>query len=129
VPSLRDEADELLARITALHAEQRPPRPVNGAPHPTARLVDGDRLGLIDFERPALGTAAFLGGVKREAAAAFVRGYGDLDERRLGLSPRARAREGAQSRVRPSAGRARASGAAAPWSRRALSTTGSSSTG
>lgn len=88
--ALRDEADALVARIEALHAAARPapPRPVHGAPHPTAWLVDGDRLALIDFDRLALGhpeadVAAFMAGAP-EIAAAFKAGYdGDLDERRL----------------------------------------------
>ena len=55
VPALRDEVEALLARIAALHeaAADVPLRPTHGAPHPTAWLLDGERLGLVDFDRLA----------------------------------------------------------------------------
>ena len=70
-----------------------PPRPIHGAPHPPQWLLDGDTLGLIDFDRLALGdpeadVAAFMEAAAAEddgepVAEAFARGYGALDPRRL----------------------------------------------
>ncbi len=89
VPALRDRVLELLADPPP----PGPPRPIHGAPHPPQWLLDGDRLGLIDFDRFALGdpeadVAAFMEAAAAEddgepVAAAFARGYGALDPRRL----------------------------------------------
>jgi len=89
VPELRDRVEELLADPP----EPGPPRPLHGAPHPPQWLLDGDALGLIDFDRFALGdpeadVAAFMEAAAAEdeggpVAEAFVRGYGALDPRRL----------------------------------------------
>ena len=89
VPDLRDEVEALLARIAALHAAAAdvPLRPTHGAPHPTAWLLDGERLGLVDFDRFALGhperdVAAFGAGAP-DVADAFAGGFGELDATRL----------------------------------------------
>ena len=89
MPDLRGEVEALLARIAALHAAAPdvPLRPIHGAPHPTAWLLDGERLGLVDFDRLALGhperdVAALPAGAP-EVADAFARGFGELDATRL----------------------------------------------
>jgi aminoglycoside phosphotransferase (APT) family kinase protein len=69
--------------------EAGPPRPLHGAPHPPQWLADGDRLGLVDFDRLSVGdpeadVAVYVEGVEDPGAAeAFARGYGPLDARRL----------------------------------------------
>ena len=75
--------------IAALHeaAADVPLRPTHGAPHPTAWLLDGERLGLVDFDRLGLGhperdVAAFAAGAPA-VADAFARGFGELDAARL----------------------------------------------
>jgi hypothetical protein len=88
VPALRDEVKALLDDITP-----GPPRPVHGAPHPPQWLIDGERLGLIDFDKLAFGdpeadVATFMVEAAAEdggeaVAHAFKTGYGPLDERRL----------------------------------------------
>jgi hypothetical protein len=57
VPRLAFAANELLRELRAVHAgaEARPPRPIHGAPHANQWLICGDRLGLVDFDRVALG--------------------------------------------------------------------------
>jgi Phosphotransferase enzyme family len=54
---LRNPLDELLARLADLHAGDTDDRlrPIHGAPHPHQWLLDGDRLGLVDFDGFALG--------------------------------------------------------------------------
>jgi len=89
VPALRERVEELLSDPPP----PGPPRPIHGAPHPPQWLLDGDALGLIDFDRLALGdpeadVAAFMEAAAAEddgepIAAAFARGYGALDPRRL----------------------------------------------
>ncbi len=89
VPALRDRVEALLADPPP----PGPPRPIHGAPHPPQWLIDGDELGLIDFDRLALGdpeadVAAFVEAAAAEddggpVAEAFARGYGALDPRRL----------------------------------------------
>src|SRR3954471_18096062 len=98
----REAAAELIRRVPALRREVEallepivpgPPKPLHGAPHPPQWLLDGDRLGLIDFDGLALGdpeadVAAFMEAAAAEddgeaAAAAFEAGHGALDERRL----------------------------------------------
>ena len=125
-PSLRGEVEALLARIAALHAAAAdvPLRPTHGAPHPTAWLLDGERLGLVDFDRLALGhperdVAAFAGRRARRRRRVRARLRRARRDPARGLSPRARAREGAARDLRPQRGRARAGGAAAAKSRRA----------
>jgi len=89
VPALRDEVEALRVDIVP-----GPPRPIHGSPHPPQWLADGERLGLIDFDKLALGdpeadVAAFMEAAAAEdggevAAAAFRAGYdAPLDERRL----------------------------------------------
>ncbi|HET6549212.1 MAG TPA: phosphotransferase, partial [Solirubrobacter sp.] len=96
VPVLRREVAALLDDI-----EPGPPRPVHGAPHPPQWLAGADMLGLIDFDRLALGdpeadVAAFVEAAAAEdggepAAEAFAAGYdGPLDARRLGAYRRRR---------------------------------------
>jgi hypothetical protein len=91
VPSLAAAVDHALTRLAALHArlEPRPLRPIHGSLHPQQWLVDGDRPGLVDFDRlslgdPELDVATFLAEVDFEdpsvvpvaaVCAAFVRGY------------------------------------------------------
>jgi hypothetical protein len=98
----RDAARELIRRVPALRARVEalatgvrpgPPRPVHGAPHPPQWLMSGDGLGLIDFDKLALGdpeadVAAFMEAAAAEdggeaVAAAFAAGYGPLDRDRL----------------------------------------------
>ena len=89
VPALRERVQQLLADPPT----PGPPRPIHGAPHPPQWLVDGDALGLIDFDRLALGdpeadVAAFMEAAAAEddgepVADAFARGYGVLDPHRL----------------------------------------------
>jgi hypothetical protein len=89
VPAVRERVLELLADPPP----PGPPRPIHGAPHPPQWLADGDALGLIDFDRLALGdpeadVAAFMEAAAAEdhgepVAAAFARGYGELDQPRL----------------------------------------------
>ena len=107
-------AHELVRRVPALRDEVRrarrvapgPPRPIHGAPHPPQWLADGDALGLIDFDRLALGdpeadVAAFMEAAAAEdggeaVAAAFGAATAPLDEQRLDcLPPRAPHRQGA----------------------------------
>jgi hypothetical protein len=88
VPSLEREVARLLVPIAAGST-----RPLHGAPHPPQWLADGDRLGLIDFDRLGMGdvewdVAAYVEAARaedggEEVAAAFLRGYGPLDSRRL----------------------------------------------
>jgi hypothetical protein len=98
-----DHARELIRRVPAVRERVQalladppppgPPHPIHGAPHPPQWLVDGDALGLIDFDRLALGdpeadVATFMEAAAAEddgepVAAAFARGYGELDPRRL----------------------------------------------
>lgn len=56
-PNLRGPLDELLARLDAMHAADTDDRlrPIHGAPHPHQWLLDGERLGLVDFDGFALG--------------------------------------------------------------------------
>jgi hypothetical protein len=75
VPDLAAEVDELLGRLGALHAAapSRPPVPVHGSPHPEQWLLDGDRLGLVDFDGlaladPELDASAMLVALERDAA-------------------------------------------------------------
>jgi hypothetical protein len=57
VPRLAVPARDLLRRLQALHdaVNERPLRPIHGAPHANQWLISGDRLGLVDFDRVALG--------------------------------------------------------------------------
>jgi hypothetical protein len=57
VPRLAPAVDDLLRALRELHAAApgRPPRPIHGAPHANQWLLRGDRLGLVDFDRLALG--------------------------------------------------------------------------
>ncbi|MFN8058311.1 MAG: phosphotransferase [Vicinamibacterales bacterium] len=68
VPAAAAAADAFLARLDTAHAalEPRPLVPIHGAPHVNQWLLDGDRLGLVDFDRfsmgdPELDVATFLG--------------------------------------------------------------------
>ena len=57
VPRLGPAATRLLDELRALQAGARgsAPRPIHGAPHAHQWLICGDRLGLVDFDRVALG--------------------------------------------------------------------------
>jgi hypothetical protein len=57
VPALEPAVADVLRRIEALDRAvgERPARPIHGAPHPGQWLQAGDRLGLVDFDRFALG--------------------------------------------------------------------------
>lgn len=66
-PALAPTLDDLLARLTAIHAANATQRlrPIHGAPHPHQWLADGDQLGLVDFDgfawgEPELDVATFL---------------------------------------------------------------------
>lgn len=56
-PHLRGPLDELLGRLDAMHGADTDDRlrPIHGAPHPHQWLLDGERLGLVDFDGFALG--------------------------------------------------------------------------
>lgn len=67
VPALKEEVDLFLERLAALHAAApaRPLAPIHGSPHPQQWLINGDRLGLVDFDRfswgdPELDVATFI---------------------------------------------------------------------
>ncbi len=102
VPALAGEVARVMAGIDRLHsaAEERPPRPIHGSPHPQQWLLDGDRIGLVDFDRltlgdPELEVAVFQAEMDFERTAvardavneAFRHGYesiaGALEPRRL----------------------------------------------
>lgn len=105
VPQLHEPLAALLTDLERAHRElvQRPLVPVHGAPHMHQWLDDGGRLGLIDFDRFALGEpeldlATFLAELDTEAArllpmaeieVAAVAGFEDsgvpLDPARLAL--------------------------------------------
>lgn len=57
VPALTDRIEAVVATLARRHAAvaDRPLVPVHGAPHAHQWLDDGGRLGLIDFDRFALG--------------------------------------------------------------------------
>jgi hypothetical protein len=88
VPALEPTVADVLRRIEALDgaAGDRPKRPIHGAPHPAQGLRSGDRLGLVDFDRFALGDpeldiAVLLAEIEDESRAparldrAVVEGY------------------------------------------------------
>jgi hypothetical protein len=100
VPALEPRVADVLARIEALDraAGERPARPIHGAPHPAQWLAVGDGLGLVDFDRFALGDpeldlAVLLAEIEDESRApagldhAVLAGYeavaGPLDPRLL----------------------------------------------
>lgn len=101
VPSMLAQLDHFLSGLEALHARlgMRMLVPVHGSPHPNQWLLHETGLGLVDFDRLALGdpeldVATFTTEVEFEAAetrwdvmAEFERGYrdryGDLDDERL----------------------------------------------
>jgi Phosphotransferase enzyme family len=57
LPRLASALDEFMRAVAPLHADDvdARARPIHEAPHPHQWLVDGDRLGLIDFDGFALG--------------------------------------------------------------------------
>lgn len=97
IPRLAPCVHDLLETLSRTHATfaGRPLRPIHGAPHPHQWLEDGTQLGLVDFDRIALGdpeldVATFLGELDFEEALqtpvaqladAFLTGYESLDER------------------------------------------------
>lgn len=103
VPALAPALDRLLAELAEIHAVvgARELRPIHGAPHAHQWLDDGVDLGLVDFDRMALGdpeldAATFLAEMDSEGqlqvpmarlAESFVSSYraaaGPLDERLL----------------------------------------------
>ncbi|MGH2987516.1 MAG: phosphotransferase family protein [Solirubrobacterales bacterium] len=94
VPRLGFAANELLRELRAAHAgvAGRRPRPIHGAPHANQWLIRGDRLGLVDFDRVALGdperdAATFIAELDfedrtsvpvEELTGAFLGGYDDV---------------------------------------------------
>jgi hypothetical protein len=73
VPRLAPIAGALLERLAILHAGlgHRLLRPIHGAPHPSQWLMSEEGLGLVDFDRLALGNpeldaATFLGELEFE---------------------------------------------------------------
>ncbi|HEV7655582.1 MAG TPA: phosphotransferase [Mycobacteriales bacterium] len=104
-PALAERLDEAGRVLARAHGElaDRPLVPVHGAPHMYQWLVDDGRLGLVDFDRYALGEpeldlATFLVELETESErerpmaeleSAVVAGFrttgGDVDERRLAL--------------------------------------------
>ncbi|MBA3252156.1 MAG: aminoglycoside phosphotransferase family protein [Geodermatophilaceae bacterium] len=105
LPALGSELAELWTGFQEQHARLAPRLlvPVHGAPHQHQWLADGDRLGLIDFDRFALGDpeldlATLLVELADEsdrrlpmpvlieaAVAGYAAGDVSLDRRRLGL--------------------------------------------
>jgi hypothetical protein len=101
IPQLQADVETLLTTLTETHAAlgDRPLRPIHGAPHPQQWLIAGERLGLVDFDRFALGdpeldVATFLGELDFEEelrvpveqlAKAFLAGYESVAGR---LEPR-----------------------------------------
>lgn len=101
VPSLQPQLDRLVQQLDALHArfDERRLLPIHGSPHPNQWLLHESGLGLVDFDRLALGdpeldVATFTTEVEFESADTrwdvmeeFERGYrdryGDLDSKRL----------------------------------------------
>jgi len=100
VPALEPVVADVLRRIEALERAvgERPARPIHGAPHPAQWLQAGDHLGLVDFDRFALGdpeldVAVLLAEIEDESRApagldaAVLEGYeavaGPLDRRLL----------------------------------------------
>jgi hypothetical protein len=100
VPALGPAAADVVERIEALDraAGRRAARPIHGAPHPAQWLEVGDGLGLVDFDRFALGdpeldVAVLRAEIEDESSApagldaAVVGGYeavaGPLDRRLL----------------------------------------------
>jgi Ser/Thr protein kinase RdoA (MazF antagonist) len=57
IPSLEPRLDDVAGALADLHDQQRDPRlvPTHGAPHVHQWLADGERLGLVDFDRCAFG--------------------------------------------------------------------------
>lgn len=78
VPRLGPITEVLLDRLAALHAGfgHRLLRPIHGAPHPSQWLLSDAGLGLVDFDRMALGdpeldAATFLGELEFEGGLAI----------------------------------------------------------
>jgi hypothetical protein len=94
VPHLADDARQLLDDLALVHVRfgGRTLRPIHGAPHMHQWLYDGDRLGLVDFDRhclgdPELDAATFVAEVdcenpatmpRERLSAAFLDGYADM---------------------------------------------------
>ena len=57
IPSLATKVESLLEKVAKIHREfrNRPLYPIHGAPHVHQWLVDGENLGLVDFDRYSLG--------------------------------------------------------------------------
>jgi aminoglycoside phosphotransferase (APT) family kinase protein len=57
VPLCASRAEDLLDALARLHERlgDATPRPIHGSPHAHQWLSEGDRLGLVDFDRYALG--------------------------------------------------------------------------
>lgn len=93
-PHLADDAQALIDDLATIHARLggRMLRPIHGAPHMHQWLADGERLGLVDFDRyclgdPELDAATFVAEIDCENPAttpreilssAFLRGYADM---------------------------------------------------
>jgi aminoglycoside phosphotransferase (APT) family kinase protein len=93
-PHLAEQAGDLVDDLATVHQRlgERVLKPIHGAPHMHQWLVDGERLGLVDFDRhclgdPELDAATFVAEmdcensatVPREIlSAAFLRGYADV---------------------------------------------------
>ena len=107
-------------RSTRRRPTRRCGRPRRAAP--AAWLIDGDALGLIDFDRlaprasqrPTSPPSRRRGRDARAVADAFARGYGALDATPArGVPPRAQVAKALRAAYDPAPGRRRAGGAAA----------------
>ena len=103
VPALRQDLDDFLFDLKQLHLafQARPLRPIHGSPHAKQWLDQGERLGLVDFEKlclgdPELDLGTFLAELDFEdpreiniplVATAFIQGFeahaGKVDHCRL----------------------------------------------
>ncbi len=94
VPHLERDINLFLKELNKIHeaAPARALRPIHGSPHPQQWLEDGDRLGLVDFDRislgaPELDAATFIAEMDfedeakypvQQINAAFIAGYESL---------------------------------------------------
>lgn len=95
IPALSTDLARLLVKIGVLHqaAGEVPLRPIHSAPHAHQWLDDGERLGLVDFDRfclghPELDVATFIAEMDFERRApvaqinaAFIDGYEQVGAR------------------------------------------------
>lgn len=101
VPAMRPDIARLSRSVTTRHADltDRPLMPIHGSPHPSQWLIDGEDIGLVDFDRlsegdPELDVATFAAeidyerrgrhvGLVDDFAAGYESAVGPLDPDRL----------------------------------------------